>query len=501
VARRSQVTIRRYWRQAIVATFLVVVAPPSLVMWSESVGLIDSALLSVVAGVGGAMVASTLGTALWMRLAGSSDVVFSDLLPWGFLRRMIMEKRIMDSAKVMRDPNLTAARTASSSTLQVRMLQRLAAALEATDPYTHGHSRRVARLSCMIAKELGLPKREIKLLRVAGVVHDVGKLYVPDGIINKPGKLTPEEFEIVKQHAAKGSDMVARNHNRELTAIVRHHHERMDGKGYPDGLAGGNIPLGARIIAVADTFDAITSSRSYRSAVRHKSALETLREAAGTQLDPNVVHAFLAYYSGRRSLARWAALLTGPHRLFGELTGWFQGAAAAAAKGSAAAAGTAALLTGSVLTGTAVAPAMAHHLSKPGGDSAARVAQGQDGKVRGREGLPPGLAKKDELPPGLRKKDSLPPGLARNKKQRRPGLRKNRKVPPGLAKNRQRRPRPRPSEPPRRSVRRATGPPPAPPRVPTDSEQGADAGLVAPGGAPSDGKSQLRPEKVKPDKS
>jgi HD-GYP domain-containing protein (c-di-GMP phosphodiesterase class II) len=409
---RSQLTVRRYWRQAIVATSLVVAAPPMLVMWLERMGFIDSAILGVVASVVGSMVASTLGAAIWMQFARSNDVVFSDLLPWGFLRRMTMEKRILDSTKLMKETNLGATWAASSSNLQVKTLERLASALEATDPYTHGHSRRVARLSCMIAKQLGLPRKKIRLIRVAAAVHDVGKLHVPKHIINKPGKLTPEEFQIVQQHAAKGADMVARTENRDLTALVRHHHERMDGKGYPDGLTGVNIPLGARIIAVADTFDAITSTRSYRSASRHKIAVEALRKSSGSQLDREVVHAFLAYYSGKRSLARWAVLLTGPHRWFGELAGWFQGATAAGLKGST----TAAVLTGSVLAGAAAAPAIAEHLPNHRDSvSAAELASGRDAKSSPGhvKGLPPGLAKKDQLPPGLRKKDELPPGLAK----------------------------------------------------------------------------------------
>jgi HD-GYP domain-containing protein (c-di-GMP phosphodiesterase class II) len=380
-------------------------------MWLEKMGFIDSAVLGVVASVVGSMMASTLGAAIWMQFARSNDVVFSDLLPWGFLRRMTMEKRILDSTKLMKETNLSAT-WAASSNLQVKTLERLASALEATDPYTHGHSRRVARLSCMIAKQLGLPRKKIRLIRVAAAVHDVGKLHVPKHIINKPGKLTPEEFQIVQQHAAKGADMVARTENRDLTALVRHHHERMDGKGYPDGLTGVNIPLGARIIAVADTFDAITSTRSYRSASRHKIAVEALRKSSGTQLDREVVHAFLAYYSGKRSLARWAVLLTGPHRWFGELAGWFQGATAAGLKGSA----TAAVLTGSVLAGAAAAPAIAEHLPNHRDSvSAAEFASGRDAKSSPGhvKGLPPGLAKKDQLPPGLRKKDELPPGLAK----------------------------------------------------------------------------------------
>ncbi len=408
--RTPQLTVRRYWRQAILATFLVVVTPPMLVLWLQGTGLIDSAILGVAVSVGGSIAASTLGAAVWMQFARSNDVVFGDLLPWGFLRRMVLEKRILDSSQIVRESGLSATRASSSSNFQVKTLEKLATALEATDPYTHGHSRRVARLSCMIAKQLGLPKKTIRLIRVAAAVHDVGKLHVPKHIINKPGKLTAEEFEIVQQHAAKGSEMVARTQSPELTALVRHHHERMDGKGYPDGLVGANIPLGARIIAVADTFDAITSSRSYRSAAKHRTAVEALRKSAGTQLDRDVVHAFLGYYSGKRSLARWSVLLTGPHRLLGELTGWFQGAAAAL-KGSAAAA----VMAGSVVAGTAAAPAVAAHLPKWDSLSASELASERrvDGEVPpGHEkGLPPGLAKRDQLPPGLRKKDELPPGL------------------------------------------------------------------------------------------
>jgi HD-GYP domain-containing protein (c-di-GMP phosphodiesterase class II) len=211
---RSQLTVRRYWWQAIIATSLVVVAPPMLVMLLEGMGFIDSALLGVVGTVVGSMVASTLGATLWMQFARSNDVVFSDLLPWGFVRRMIMEKRILNSAKLMKKTDLSATGAASSSTFQVKTLERLAAALEATDPYTHGHSRRVARLSCMIAKQVGLPRKKIRLIRLAAAVHDVGKLHVPGHIINKPGKLTPQEFQIVQQHAAKGSEMVSRTRHR-----------------------------------------------------------------------------------------------------------------------------------------------------------------------------------------------------------------------------------------------------------------------------------------------
>jgi hypothetical protein len=171
-----------------------------------------------------------------------------------------------------------------------------------------------------------------------------------------------------------------------------------------------NIPLGARIIAVADTFDAITSTRSYRPASNHKFALSVLRKEAGRQLDPDAVHAFLAYYTGRRSLLRWVILFTGPHRILGQAMGWFQGAAASTAA-NAATVGTAAFVSGSVLVGGAtLAPAVASHFKEGGTRSASTIARVGHGD---RSGLPGGLAKRETLPPGLAKKDKLPPGLAK----------------------------------------------------------------------------------------
>ena len=140
-------------------------------------------------------------------------------------------------------------------------------------------------------------------------MHDLGKLYTPREILNNPGRLTPEEFEIVKRHAADGAEMLDGVGDPEIAAMVRHHHERVDGRGYPDGLTGSQIPLGARIIAVADTFDAITSNRAYRGAGTQKLALKVIAAGAGTQLDAAAVAAFRQRYSGRRSVA-WLALAT-----------------------------------------------------------------------------------------------------------------------------------------------------------------------------------------------
>ena len=180
-------------------------------------------------------------------------------------------------------------------------LDRLTAGhLDAHLPGAFAHSRRVARLAGSTARQLGLSREDVTRVRRAGAFHDVGKVEIPNEIINKPGPLSEEEFAIVKRHPVAGAQIVARWGDPQLARMVRHHHERFDGSGYPDGLAGEEIPIGARIVAVADTFDAVTSSRPYRPALSRREALALLRREAGSQLDPAVVGAFRRRYSGLR---------------------------------------------------------------------------------------------------------------------------------------------------------------------------------------------------------
>ena len=203
----------------------------------------------------------------------------------------------------------------------MKLLERLVSDIETRDPYLHGHSRRVARHSWMIARRMGLPRTEVARVRTAAAIHDVGKIKTPKAILHKPDRLTDEEYEIVKLHPGEGGQMASALGDEQLASIVRHHHERIDGSGYPDGLSGADIPLGARIIAVADTFDAITSTRAYRAARPHKAAIDILRGEAGTRLDPVVVKAFCVYYAGRRPLAVWAFIASLPERVV-SLAGW-----------------------------------------------------------------------------------------------------------------------------------------------------------------------------------
>jgi HD-GYP domain-containing protein (c-di-GMP phosphodiesterase class II) len=189
-----------------------------------------------------------------------------------------------------------------------RTLRRLAAGLEERVPGASAHARRVSRYAAGIARQLGLPAEQVACVRQAAAVHDIGKLEMPAAIVNKPGPLSEEEFALVKRHAAAGERMVSGLGDEQLAAIVRHHHERLDGSGYPDGLSGEEISLGARIVAVADVFDALTSTRPYRRASSPPDARVLLGAEAGSQLDPDVVRAFGEYYRGpRAALARLLA--------------------------------------------------------------------------------------------------------------------------------------------------------------------------------------------------
>ena len=169
----------------------------------------------------------------------------------------------------------------------------IANAVNARDPYTKGHSERVAALSVRIGEQMRLDKETRRKLLFAAVLHDVGKIGVPGSILAKPGRLSKEEYEIVKQHTVKGEEIVLPMDS-EVAEIIRAHHEWFNGKGYPDHLAGEEIPLCARIITVADVFDALTTNRPYRRAFSINKAIKMIRERKGTQFDPSIVDVFLS---------------------------------------------------------------------------------------------------------------------------------------------------------------------------------------------------------------
>jgi putative nucleotidyltransferase with HDIG domain len=171
-------------------------------------------------------------------------------------------------------------------------IRMLAAAIDEKDPYTRGHSGRVAKYSTLIGRELGLTEQELDKLRIAALLHDVGKIGVDDRVLKKPGKLTEEEFELMKQHTVKGANIMRPvSQLKEMLPGIELHHEHMDGRGYPYGLTAPQIPLMARIIAVADTLDAMTTNRPYQNAMELDYALTKIKGLAGSKFDGVIVSA------------------------------------------------------------------------------------------------------------------------------------------------------------------------------------------------------------------
>lgn len=176
-------------------------------------------------------------------------------------------------------------------------LEALASSLDAKDKYTKGHSDRVAKYAVEISRELKLPEDQIELIEQMALLHDIGKIGVSEELLNRLTKLSDDEFDLIKMHSITGANILKNIHNLDVgVKYVRHHHEKFDGSGYPDSLSGDEIPLGARIITVADSFDAMTSDRPYRKGMTVENALLEVRKCAGTHFDKDVVEAFLTIW-------------------------------------------------------------------------------------------------------------------------------------------------------------------------------------------------------------
>ena len=187
--------------------------------------------------------------------------------------------------------------------LYLSTIETLAMAIDAKDQVTHGHIRRVQRYAVALARSLGVSdERQIRAIEAAALLHDMGKLAIPEFILNKPGKLTTREFSVMKTHAAVGADLLSSiQFPYPVVPIVRHHHENWDGSGYPDGIKGSDIPIGARILSVVDCYDALTSDRPYRPAMTAEEALEILSQRRGKMYDPLIVDAFVREHSRLRA--------------------------------------------------------------------------------------------------------------------------------------------------------------------------------------------------------
>ena len=187
--------------------------------------------------------------------------------------------------------------------ISVATLEALVNALEAKDPYMRGHSARVADLAATIAHQLELPDEQVEHVRVGGRLHDIGKIGTRESVLNKQGALTPDEFEHVRQHVVIGSQILAPlSHLGDINPAVRGHHERWDGTGYPDGLRGEAIPTAARIIAAAEVYDALSTSRAYQEKMSPEQAIARMADLAGTVLDPKVYEALSTIVARRGTL-------------------------------------------------------------------------------------------------------------------------------------------------------------------------------------------------------
>jgi len=231
------------------------------------------------------MVRGQLWNASWWTyhflLLGATAV-----MAWGVLRQYAEGRYLAGSVRALfRSDPLARFESVVSDSVRALVL-----ATEMRDPYTAGHSYRVTLTALRIGEAMGLSGEQLRALAQGGLVHDVGKLRVPDHILNKPGPLTPEERRIIEEHPVTGYEMCSRlGFMPDELAVIRHHHERWDGQGYPDRLRGTEIPLLARILAVADVYDALTSRRAYREPWTHEQAREYVLANAGTQFDPECV--------------------------------------------------------------------------------------------------------------------------------------------------------------------------------------------------------------------
>lgn len=237
--------------------------------------------------------------------AGATDFLSTPLDKVELMARVRNLLQLIEGRKALKDRAAWLADEVRKATAEIvqrerETVVRLSKAAEYRDPETGAHILRMAHYSELIAKGLGLPKAEQELLLEAAPMHDIGKVGVSDNILLKPGRLTPDEFELMKQHAKYGYEILQNSSSRVLqagAAIALGHHEKYDGSGYPNALAGSSIPIFSRIVAVADVFDALTSERPYKKAWSLEQAAEHIKVGAGSHFDPKCVAVFVAHWN------------------------------------------------------------------------------------------------------------------------------------------------------------------------------------------------------------
>ncbi len=247
--------------------------------------------------IGGVMALAYVSVGIWALAVFSVPLLLMRKTQEAYLRHTQRSaQKLREAAETIQTQNVSLEQ--ANKLLKERStaaMESLSATVDARDAYTAGHSRRVQQLALAIGRELGLSQAELELLGHAALFHDIGKLAIPDAILLKPSSLTDEEWVLMAKHAEEGAHIINRlGFLNDAVPAIRHHHERFDGKGYPDGLRGEDIPLGARIIHVADAFDSMLTTRVYRPARPAQEALGELRRMAGSQFCPRCVSALEA---------------------------------------------------------------------------------------------------------------------------------------------------------------------------------------------------------------
>lgn len=277
---------------------VVLLAPPLTPAGHHpGVAVTISVVLALVAGLGAAKLAATA----WRHTAGLPGGSPSEHLPLRWLRHRQAHRRMSQLVHQLSE------HPPVPSQDSLDMVLDLCRALARRDPYTRAHSGRVSRLSESLGRQVGMSKDECEVARLAALMHDIGKLGIPPSILNKPGPLDSYETGLVAQHTVIGAALVAPIAGPDVARAIRHHHERVDGGGYPDGISAEAIPTIARLVAVADTYDALVSDRAYRPARSRVEAFAVLRAVAGTQLDATFVEVLIEMESSRVPLGAWGA--------------------------------------------------------------------------------------------------------------------------------------------------------------------------------------------------
>jgi len=368
VTAAAQAPVRQSLVTSAIATVSVAVVPTfaafaTFVFGNPNPRPLLAVLLSIVLTAG----AIVVGSAVWASQPESAGFSFGDLMLWSWVRREAAERALIENTAVLgfdRFGRFLGNSTASQEE-QMRAVREIAAALDAKSSYTLGHSRRVEKHVRKVAQVMGLSDEEIADLATAAALHDIGNIQIPDAVLRKTGELTIEERDAIEAHVLLGARMVLKAGNEAVVNGIRHHHERWDGAGYPDGQSGESISLFARLIGIAEAYDAMTSTRPYRQGFSRDHAIEVLRAESGLQFDVDLVELFVSTLPEPLAIIKKFPVLARMQQQLHELRLLFKRMGAVAVSATASTIAIALILGGTVLSpGTHDAPELAERHRK-----------------------------------------------------------------------------------------------------------------------------------------